>query len=180
VVALKKRWFPAFTAMLLALILTATVAAPAQAHLFIGDKDRTIYSPNLVYSQVWHIQFWQVTPLSSNYCDIFGRSVMDSFNKTYHPPIDYLDSVRLWDNTRGVETVPGRPADGFPPIAIRTAGALRIGVNVTHEFHVRGTARVRWWGYPTGPTGLHEYTRKITCVRVSTSSGKKAAIKFVP
>jgi hypothetical protein len=105
---------------------------------------------------------------------------MDSFNKTYHPPIDYLDSVRLWDNTRGVETVPGRPADGFPPIAIRTQGTLRIGAGVTHEFRVRGTARVRWWGEPIGPTGLHEYTRKITCVRVSTSSGNKATIKFVP
>lgn len=177
VVALKTRWLTALTAILLALVLTATVAAPSQANLFLAQKNRTIYSPNYVYSQVWHIQFWQRTPLVANYCYIFGRSLMDSFNKTYHPPIDYLDSVRIWDQTTGVEAVPGSPADGFPPIAIQTRGSLTLRAGSTHYYRVRGTARVRWWGYSIGPTGVHEYYGYITCTNVATSSGNKAVIK---
>jgi len=174
--ALKKRWLTASTAVLLAMILTAMIALPAQANYFIGQKNRTIYSRNLIYSQVWHIQFWQRTPFSSDHCDIFGRSLMDSFNHDTHPPIDYLDSVRIWDLTRGVEAVPGAKDSGFPPIAIQTAGALRLGVDVTHNFRVRGTARVSWSNEPIGPTGLHEWDHLIRCNRVTTSSGEDQAV----
>jgi hypothetical protein len=141
---------------------TSESKALAAANKFLGSKKRTISSPDGRQHQVWHIQFWQ-TPPQPNVCDIFGRNLMDSFTGSPYEPFDYLDSVRLTDLTTGFG-IAGRADAGYPPIAIQTQGYIRIGKGVQHKFRVRGTARVDWFGFPIGPSGLHEYERYILCV----------------
>jgi hypothetical protein len=172
---LKRRWVGSVAVALLALGLTVMVApAPAHANILLGQKNRTIYSPDLAESQVWHVQFWQTLPVPK-VCKIFGRSVMDTF-RGQHGPRDYLDSIRLYDNTLGVQAVPGPAKQGYPPIAHQTNSTISLAYNATHSFTVRATARVDWWGYPVGPTGLHEYTRNIKCVRAFSSSGEEVGV----
>jgi hypothetical protein len=91
---LKRRWVSSVAVALLALGLTVMVTpAPAHANILLGQKNRTIYSPDFAESQVWHVQFWQTLPVPK-VCKIFGRSVMDTF-RGQHGPWDYLDSIRL-------------------------------------------------------------------------------------
>jgi hypothetical protein len=142
---------------------TSGFKAQVAANIFLGSKKRTITSPDGRQRQTWHIQFWQ-TPPQPNVCDIFGRSLMDSFSGHSEEPIDFLDSVRLRDLDTPVTAFPGRAIAGFPPIAHQTEGTIRIGRGVQHTFRVWGTARVDWYGFPIGPTGLHEYIRDILCV----------------
>jgi hypothetical protein len=181
VLALHRSWFkPLAVALLASAMMVAVAPAPAHAaNIHLGQKLRTIYSPDLAESQVWHVQFWQTTPVP-NVCRIFGRSLMDTF-RGQHGPIDYLDSVRLYDLTTGVQAVPGPAKSGYPPIAHQTNSTIQINEGVTHSFKVSARARVDWWGYPIGASGLHEYTRSIKCVNTTSSSGeKKAVIKVLP